>query len=86
MEVDIGTAIQLGTSVLTVGIIYGVIKTQISNMQKDLKTHVGYIKEDISRLETKQDKHNGVIERVYKMEGILSGMMHKPPHGDEEQN
>lgn len=26
------------------------------------------IKSDIKRLEEKQDKHNGVIERVYKLE------------------
>lgn len=86
MEIDIGTAIQIGTSVLTLGIVYGVTKTQISYIQKELKTHVGFIKEDISRLESKQDKHNGLIERVYKMEGVMSGLLYKhlPEESDRE--
>jgi len=83
VDLDVGTAIQLATSILTLGIVYGITKTQIKNIQKDLKTHVGYIKEDISRLEKKQDKHNSLIERVYKMEGIMSGLLHEDSDHDQ---
>ena len=37
--------------------------------QKELLTEkIGGIKEDIKRLEVKQDKHNAVIERTFKLE------------------
>lgn len=33
-----------------------------------VENQISEIKKDINRLEEKQDKHNGIIERVYKLE------------------
>lgn len=33
------------------------------------------IKEDIKRLETKQDKHNSIIERTFKLEEKVDGLI-----------
>ncbi len=33
-----------------------------------VEAQISEIKKDINRLEEKQDKHNGLIERVYKLE------------------
>ena len=57
---DYTVAIQLGTSVAMVGMVYGIIKTQIAVLQRD-----------IIRLEQKQDKHNSLIERMAVVERDL---------------
>ena len=54
---DILVITQIITSVAMVGMVYGIMKTQISTIQKD-----------ISRLEIKQDKHNSLIERMAVVE------------------
>ncbi len=36
--------------------------------QAVLSNEIAHLKEDIKRLETKQDKHNSIIERTYKLE------------------
>lgn len=73
-----GTA-QLGQAVLTfagnilVALItggfafYGVKKTADTNAIK-MDMQIKEIQKDIKRLEEKQDKHNAVIERTYKLE------------------
>lgn len=38
---------------------------------------VEQIEKNISRLEAKQDKHNNMIERVYKIEGRLTETEHE---------
>lgn len=50
---DSTLAIQVISSAVTVGMVYGIMRTQIT-----------VIKEDIHRLEKKQDKHNSLIERM----------------------
>ena len=57
---EYSVAIQLGTSVAMVGMVYGIMKTQISSLQSDLH-----------RLEKKQDKHNSLIERMAVVERDL---------------
>ena len=55
------------------------VKTSHERMLLDLKVEqekqslvfshsIGEVKEDIKRLESKQDKHNAVIERTFKLE------------------
>ena len=44
------------------------MKTEQKLMAANTENQINTIKEDIKRLETKQDKHNAVIERTYKLE------------------
>ena len=44
------------------------IKSEYNTFALTTQHQISSIKEDISRLETKQDKHNAVIERTYKLE------------------
>lgn len=59
--------------------VYKSVKTSHDQMLSDLKNEqqtfalntehqINGIKDDIKRLETKQDKHNSVIERTFKLE------------------
>lgn len=46
------------------------MEIKIEQEKQTVKIHeqINSIKEDISRLETKQDKHNSIIERTFKLE------------------
>lgn len=46
------------------------LEIRIEQEKQSVKIHeqINSIKEDISRLETKQDKHNSIIERTFKLE------------------
>lgn len=49
----------------------GVVKTSKASYNQTLfevKAEIKTVKADIKRLEEKQDKHNAVIERTYKLE------------------
>ena len=46
----------------------GEMNTGIDNLQQVFEIRNEKIKEDLKRLETKQDKHNDVIERTYILE------------------
>ena len=51
------------------GVIY-TIKKQHDVTVEELKFEIRTIKKDIKDLETKQDKHNQVVERVYELEKV----------------
>ena len=59
-------------ALITGGFAYlGVSKTVKASYDKaltEIKVEISGIKKDVNRLETKQDKHNAVIERTYKLE------------------
>ena len=44
------------------------IKMEQAKQTASIHEQINGIKEDIKRLETKQDKHNAVIERTFKLE------------------
>ncbi len=44
------------------------IKAEQEKQTVKIHEQINGIKEDISRLETKQDKHNSIIERTFKLE------------------
>ena len=60
MAVIIGIFSYLGVSRTT--------KTSYEVSMVKIQSQINGIKEDIERLETKQDKHNAVIERTFKLE------------------
>lgn len=51
------------------GVIYTVRKQHDVTVE-ELKFEIRTIKKDIKELETKQDKHNQVVERVYELEKV----------------
>ena len=51
------------------GVIYTVRKQHDVTVE-ELKFEIRTIKKDIKDLETKQDKHNQVVERVYELEKV----------------
>ena len=51
------------------GVIY-TVKKQHDVTVEELKFEMRTIKKDIKDLETKQDKHNQVVERVYELEKV----------------
>lgn len=58
--------IQIAMYLLSIGFIYGTIKTQIS-----------HLKDDIYRLEKKQDEHNGLIRRMFVVEESAKSAHHR---------
>ena len=46
------------------------VKKQHDVTVEELKFEIRTIKKDIKDLETKQDKHNQVVERVYELEKV----------------
>ena len=53
-------------SLIVVQIIISMTQDNANKVRYDMT--IKEIKEDIARLESKQDKHNDLIERVYKLE------------------
>ena len=51
------------------GVIY-TVKKQHDVTVEELRFDIRTIKKDIQDLETKQDKHNQVVERVYELEKV----------------
>jgi len=63
---DVGLYWQVGTTIAGIGMIYGMLRTQVSGIQDDIK-----------RLETKQDKHNSLIERMAVVEQSTKSAHHR---------
>lgn len=65
-------AVPIVVALITGGFSYlGVVQTMKSSNEKQIiimTQEIAGIKKDINRLEEKQDKHNSVIERTYKLE------------------
>ena len=77
--------VPIGVAIITGGSsflgVYLSVKASHDQIITDLKTEQGKtalqidgIKKDIRRLEEKQDKHNEVIERTYKLEQKVDDM------------
>lgn len=65
-------AVPIVVALITGGFSYlGVVQTMKSSNEKQIiviTQEIAGIKKDITRLEQKQDKHNSVIERMFKLE------------------
>ena len=72
MEAAMAWIAPILVALITGGFSYlGVSRTVKSSNDKtltEIKVEINSIKRDVSRLEQKQDKHNAVIERTYKLE------------------
>jgi len=70
MELTTSNIIQIVAYLITFGIMIGTLKTQTSALKEQLTIQ-------ISNLEKKVDKHNGVIERMYRCEESLKSAHHR---------
>ncbi len=57
MDFTTGNLISMIVYIVTLAVAWGTINEKVKNMAKD-----------ILRLETKQDKHNSLVERIAKLE------------------
>ena len=55
------------------------IKTTQREQAVEMRTQIASVKEDIIRLEKKQEKHNQVIERTYKLEQQVADIEKRLP-------
>lgn len=76
------TLIMLGIQLVTAGIFIG----GLVGTTKVLETMIKAIKDDIIRLEQKQDKHNNVIERVCIVEQSCKSAHHRLDYYDKKEN
>jgi len=60
--------IQVIAYAVTFGICIGVVKTTLTSIKNDIKGLEIGVREDVERLEKKQDKHNNFIEKFTKVE------------------
>jgi len=63
--------------VLLGGIFIGRLTAAINSIKDNIKELKGHIKDDMTRLETKQDKHNGLIERMTIVEQSSKSAHHR---------
>ena len=60
--------IQVIAYAVTFGICIGVVKTTLTSIKNDIKGLEIGVREDVERLEKKQDKHNNFMARLVKIE------------------
>ena len=66
MELTTSTVLTVGGYLVSFGTIFGMVKNEIKNIGKQ-----------IDRLEAKQDKHNGLIERMVIVEQSTKSAHHR---------
>lgn len=66
--------ISLAGIIITALATYGVAKNENAKTIAVVQNEIKNIKDDIGRLETKQDKHNNLMERVFKLEQKIEDM------------
>jgi len=66
MEFTTSNLITIGAYLVSFGVVFGMVKNEIKNLTKQ-----------IYRLEKKQDKHNGLIERMVVVEQSTKSAHHR---------
>lgn len=66
MELTTGNIITIGGYLISFGVVFGMVKTELRSLTKQ-----------IDRLEKKQDKHNGLIERMVVVEQSTKSAHHR---------
>ena len=66
MEFTVSNLITICAYLVSFGVVFGMVKNEIKNLTKQ-----------IDRLEIKQDKHNGLIERMVVVEQSTKSAHHR---------
>lgn len=84
MDITTANVIQFGVYLITIGIFAGTVTTQFKNIQTQLEAQKelltaqqAHLTLQISALEKKVEKHNGVIERTYRNEESIKSAHHR---------
>lgn len=83
MEINWSIIVSIASLAITV---YTIIRTNAKSEEK-MQGEIGVIKNDIKHLSDKVEKHNGVIERTYKLEqnfAVLNEEMKVEQHRTED--
>ena len=86
MEMTTSNIIQIMVYLVTFGILIGTLKTQNSALKEQYISLKEQLSMQISSLEKKVEKHNGVIERTYICEESLKSAHHRLDELREEVN
>lgn len=73
----IGVLFTLLVNVGAIAFFWGKIVTKLSALEKVVESYKTALKEDIGRLEKKQDKHNGLYEKVTRAEESAKSAHHR---------
>ncbi len=77
MDWTMSNIIQIGMYLIAIGTFVGVTKQQFTNIQNQLNAQKEHLSIQITNLEKKVDKHNNVIERMYKCEESIKSAHHR---------
>lgn len=73
----IGVLFTLLVNVISIAFFWGKITAKLSALEGVVKTYRDDTKDDITRLEQKQDKHNGLYEKVTRAEESAKAAHHR---------
>ena len=73
----IGVLFTLLVNVISIAFFWGKITSKLSALEGVVETYRDDIKDDINRLELKQDKHNGLYEKVTRAEESAKSAHHR---------
>lgn len=77
MTIDEGTAISIAVQIGAIAFFFGTMRASISSLRELLNQFKETMASDFDRLEGKQDKHNGLIERMVKVEESTKSAHHR---------
>ena len=70
MQIDIGAVVSVIVGLIT---IYTFIRTNAKN-QDEMDSKIKIVQNDIKHLSDRVERHNGVVERTYKLEQSVAVM------------
>ncbi len=76
-NLDIPTIIEILTIIVGFAFFMGQQKAGLKNLGDSVRKDIKYIEEKIDKLEKKQDKHNGLIERMVMVEQSTKSSHHR---------
>lgn len=84
LTIDI--VVQLVVYIASVAAMWGKFSTRLGNLEKSLEDFKKDVKDDMSRLEAKQDKHNNLIGRMFIVEESAKSAHHRIDELREAKN
>ena len=76
-RINLSAIIQILTIIVGFAYFIGQQKTTLKSLENSVKKDINFIDEKIDRLEKKQDKHNGLIERMVIVEQSTKSSHHR---------
>ena len=73
----LGFILTLAVNIGAIGYFWGKVSTKITSLEDAIELYRKDTKEDIERLELKQDRHNGLYEKVTRAEESAKAAHHR---------